>query len=413
MKKKIFLFTVASRATEYGIGTYINQLVNVLKESNMEFTIVRLFAEGHEVHEIEKEGYKQIFIPFPVSANTKNAYQYYARNVAYLLKELTLDDTGTDYIFHLNFMTDEFLVRNLKRLFRRCKIILVAHYTNWSFALLGNYHKLNYLLKHPLRTLPVTEKKIVNDVRRDVRMIKRVDKLVCVAQHTLRVFHKLNAISPKKSEIISNALEDIYTYLPVAEKTKLHTKYYIEENTKIIVFAGRLDEVKGISFLIRAFKKVLVNHPNCRLFIAGEGNFNEWLKESADCWSKITFTGRLDKKKLYELYRIADVGVVCSLHEEFGFVAIEMLMHAVPVIVTKTGGLDEIVEDTISGLKIPVKTVKGKRQVDINSLSEKIHFLLENPTYAKELGENGRKRFLDKYELNVFKRKILNLYNTI
>jgi hypothetical protein len=37
-----------------------------------------------------------------------------------------------------------------------------------------------------------------------------------------------------------------------------------------------------------------------------------------------------------------------------------MMMHALPIIVTKTGGLDEIVEDNLSGLKVPVRTLKGK-----------------------------------------------------
>ncbi|MDR0547541.1 MAG: glycosyltransferase, partial [Dysgonamonadaceae bacterium] len=100
-------------------------------------------------------------------------------------------------------------------------------------------------------------------------------------------------------------------------------------------------------------------------------------------------------------------------HEEFGFVAIEMMMHALPLIVTKTGGLDEIVEDNVSGLKVPVRTIKGKRQADVKLLQEKICLLLENPAQASELGENARKRFLEKYELSIFKEKMLNLYQTI
>lgn len=110
---------------------------------------------------------------------------------------------------------------------------------------------------------------------------------------------------------------------------------------------------------------------------------------------------------------ITDIGVVCSLHEEFGLVAIEMMMHELPVVVTQTGGLDEIVEDRVSGLKVPVQTINEKRQVDVKQLEEKMHFLLDNPACARELGENGRKRFLDKFELSVFKEKMLNLYNTI
>lgn len=149
------------------------------------------------------------------------------------------------------------------------------------------------------------------------------------------------------------------------------------------------------------------------MFILGEGNFNHWIKEAADCWSRIVFTGRVEKQRLYEFYTVADMGIVCSLHEEFGFVAIEMMMHALPLIATKTGGLDEIVEDTVSGCKVPVRTVKGKRTVDVKLLTEKIHFILENPEQARELGANGRKRFLEKYEITLFKERMLKLYQTI
>ncbi|GHU63329.1 hypothetical protein FACS1894123_05870 [Bacteroidia bacterium] len=121
----------------------------------------------------------------------------------------------------------------------------------------------------------------------------------------------------------------------------------------------------------------------------------------------------LEKKKLYEFYTLADIGVACSLHEEFGFVAIEMMMHALPLIVTETGGLDEIVEDNISGLKIPVETQDGKRQISAQFLSDKMEYLLTHPVEAKALGQNGRKRFLDKYELSLFKEKMLNLYQNI
>ena len=58
---------------------------------------------------------------------------------------------------------------------------------------------------------------------------------------------------------------------------------------------------------------------------------------------------------------MADVGIACSLHEEFGLVAIEMMMNKLPIIVSDVGGLDEIVENEFSGLKSHVKNKKNKR----------------------------------------------------
>ncbi|GHV58382.1 glycosyl transferase [Bacteroidia bacterium] len=409
-KKRLYIFNGSSRAAEYGIGTYVNQLIRVLKDSDWEFHVVYLYAQGKEVEIVEKDGYTQIAIPFPY-AQVKNANQYYARNIAYLLKELIPENKEMKTVFHLNFMTNDVLVKSLKKHFHY-KIILVAHYTNWSFSLFGDHTQLKTLLEKT-KLKDVREKTIVKEFKEDVRMINKVDQFVCVAQHTYTIFQKLGGVQATKTEIINNALADDYNPLSNQEKCLLRKKYAIEENTKVIIFAGRLDDVKGLGDLITAFKKLLTLYPNTRLIIVGEGNFNAWLKEASDSWSKITFTGRIDKKKLYEFYSLADIGVTCSLHEEFGFVAIEMMMHELPLIVTKTSGLNEIVEDKISGLKVPVRTLKGKRQVDVKSLTEKMAFLLENPASAKELGENGRKRFLEKYHLSLFKEKMINLYNHI
>jgi glycosyltransferase len=290
----------------------------------------------------------------------------------------------------------------------------VAHYTTWSFSLYGDRQKLKKLVRKPSKELiDPQERAIVQGFTEDVKTINKVDRLVCIARHTHDVFRKTGNIPAGKMVVINNALEDTYKQLSLKKKSEIKKKYYLDNNTRIILFAGRLDEVKGIAWLIRAFRKVLQTNPDIRLLIAGEGNFNEWLKESADIWSRIIFTGRIEKEKLFELYQIADMGVVCSLHEEFGLVAIEMMMHELPIIVTKTGGLDEIVEEKISGLKAPVRTLKGKRQADVNKLAINMRFLLDNPDYAEKLGQNGRKRFLEKYELSLFRKKMMNLYENL
>jgi glycosyltransferase len=414
-KREIYIFNKTAQGANYGVGTYIKQLITILKDSYLDFTIVQLYSQETriEMKAEEKEGYRQITIPLPPS-RVKNSSVYYNRNIAYLLKDFISENKETEIIFQLNFMDNEELIGHLKKLFK-CKIILVAHYTDWSFVLFGDYVKLKKIEEKPKNILKDFFEKSVDKIfKGNLKMIKKADKFVCVAKHTADIFHSLGNVPREKIEIINNALEDVYIPLTEKEKSALRKKYYIDDSTKIILFAGRLDEVKGIIFLIRAFKKLLNTHPNIRLFIAGDTLlFKDLLKESADCWSKITFTGFLEKKKLYELYQIADMGVVCSLHEEFGLVAIEMMMHALPLIVTKTGGLDEIVEDNLSGLKVPVRTLKGKRQVDVKCLVEKMAFLLENPDYAKALGENGRRRFLGKYEITLFKEKMLKLYNNL
>lgn len=181
---------------------------------------------------------------------------------------------------------------------------------------------------------------------------------------------------------------------------------------KIILLAGRMDEVKGVNFLIRAFHQVLENYPNCRLLIAGNGDYNRYLQDAKTIYTKITFTGFLEKAELYELYKIADMGVVPSLFEPFGYVPVEMMMHELPIVATATSGLNEVVDESC-GLKIPLIISPDNVEIDTSLLAQKIVYLLQNPAEAKQLGKNGRKRYLEKYSSVAFGKNMIAFYKSL
>ncbi len=64
------------------------------------------------------------------------------------------------------------------------------------------------------------------------------------------------------------------------------------------------------------------------------------------------FTGFVDDETLRKLQRCADVSVVPSLFEPFGIVALEAMAAKSPVVVSDTGGLSEIVEHDVTGVKV-------------------------------------------------------------
>lgn len=409
---KVYIFRQESRAAVYGVGTYLALLCKVLKKSRIEFALVNLYGSGFGVKEINEKGYSQINIPSIRNTSVKRK-QYYSRNIGYLLKEYIRDESGMKLIFHLNFMTDPILVDSLKSNFPKSKVILVAHYTNWSFCLMGNERELLRIYNKPTRQRTMEERNLIKDLISDVKMIKKADQFVCVAQHTLNTLKKITQIDEDKGLVIYNALSDTYHKISIYEKEQLRKKYRIGIDEHLILFVGRLDEVKGVGYLIKPFRNVLSRFPNSRLVLVGDGNFNQWLSYSANDWSKITFTGRLKKKEVQDFYTMADVGVACSLHEEFGLVAIEMMMNRLPIIVSDVGGLDEIVESEYSGLKSHVRSQKNKRVLSIKDLSEKICRFLKDKEYAEMIAQNGRTTFLNRFEERIFSEKILELYKTI
>lgn len=114
----------------------------------------------------------------------------------------------------------------------------------------------------------------------------------------------------------------------------------------------------------------------------------------------------------FELYRLADVGVVPSLFEPFGYVPVEMMMHELPIVATATSGLNEVVDESC-GLKVPLIVSPDSVEIDTSLLAQKIVYLLQNPKEAKRLGKNGRKRYLEKYSSEVFGKNMIAFYKSL
>lgn len=415
-KSKVYLFIQDNyRGASYGIGTYIQQLIKCLESAGQMFpVVVHLLSKANEVTFKEDKGYQELFIPSPRNYGkvSDNVYtERYMRNVAFLLTCLIPDEKTN--IFHFQFMSQSTLAVWIKKIFSG-KSILTVHYTDWSLGLLGDKNRLKEVLFGAKKDIvKIEEKRIVESIQRDRKVVQACDQIICIANHSYDSLKEFAQIDEDRMCIISNGLSDDYRSISCNVKRVLRKKYYLSEDQKIILFAGRLDEVKGIAYLIRAFEKVLVLYPNVHLVLAGEGDFTKWISLINRFWSKVTFTGKLERKQLYDFYRIADIGVSCSVHEEFGLVAIEMMMHKLPIVVTDTGGLAEIFDDRQTGLKVPVKKINKKRQVDVNALTMHLLYLLDHPEFASKMGKNARRKFLEKYDYENFKEKMLNVYEKI
>ena len=193
----------------------------------------------------------------------------------------------------------------------------------------------------------------------------------------------------------------------------MRKKWNIPQREKIILFTGRLHAVKGIGYLIRAFRRVLKIIPDCRLIIAGHGQFKDYLPECEDIWMQTTWTGRVNKDKLYELYSIADIGVMPSFHEQCSYVAIEMMMHGIPIIGSTSTGLKEMIIDGETGLHIPVIEYNDRAEIDTDLLAEKMLYLLQHPDERQRMGVNARKRYETVYSAEIFRQNMLDFYQSL
>jgi glycosyltransferase involved in cell wall biosynthesis len=125
---------------------------------------------------------------------------------------------------------------------------------------------------------------------------------------------------------------------------EIYKEKYCLGSSDIILYAGRLVEVKGLDLLLKAFSKI--NNPNYKLILVGEGNQKNMLQnltKRLGIKDKVIFTGYYSETSLYAWYDIANFFILPSKYEPFGAVINESLIYGCPVVASKyIGALDFI-----------------------------------------------------------------------
>lgn len=130
-------------------------------------------------------------------------------------------------------------------------------------------------------------------------------------------------------------------------------RHFAKDEEKIVYYVGRITPEKGISVLINAAPKIAeALGGNVRFVTIGGGKTDRWKQQAWDCHisDKFYFTGFLSDEKLDKFQAIADCAVFPSLYEPFGIVALESFAAKVPVVVSDTGGLPEVVTHATTGI---------------------------------------------------------------
>ena len=164
------------------------------------------------------------------------------------------------------------------------------------------------------------------------------------------------------------------------------------DNEKIILYVGRLVYEKGVQHLISAMPKILNHYHDSKLVIAGKGGMIDELKSQVDSMglsNKVYFTGYLNQKEVQKMYKCADVAVFPSTYEPFGIVALEAMLAGIPTVVSDIGGLNEIVEHGVNGMK----SYAGNP----NSIADSVLSLLFDPQLAMNVTKNAKNKVKEEF----------------
>ncbi len=160
-------------------------------------------------------------------------------------------------------------------------------------------------------------------------------------------------------------------------------------DNKEIISVGRLSPEKGFLDLIDVFKLVNEKYPDWHLNIVGDGIEKEKIEEKIKIYNldkSITMHGYKNKDEVNEILNKSSIYVMTSLSESFGLVLIEAMSFGIPCIAfdSAQGALEIIDENT--GFII--------KDRNINEMSNKIIYLIENEKERKKLGKSARDKSL-------------------
>lgn len=274
----------------------------------------------------------------------------------------------------------------------------IIHAHDWLVAYAAKTLKVSYNLPI-VSTIHATEAGRNNGIREEQQkyindtewMLTYESSEVIVNSNYMKgELQRLFGLPFEKINVIPNGVSA--SNFTVANRDYDFRRRYAMDNEKIILFMGRLVYEKGVQNLIAAMPKILNNYHDAKLIIAGKGGMLGELQNEVNnlgLGNKVYFTGQLSPKQVQKMYKCADIAVFPSTYEPFGIVAIESMLLGVPTVVSDIGGLNEIVDHGVTGMK----SYAG----NANSLADSILTLLFDHKLCDNIVKNAKQKVKTQY----------------
>ncbi|MGE5329566.1 MAG: glycosyltransferase [Deltaproteobacteria bacterium] len=369
-----------------GISRVVHDLAKTMSRQGNEVHVVTCWEQG--TMEYEMDGNVFVHRVHPYDINTNYFVTWIMQlNFAILEKAVEICNKVDFDIIHAHDWVVAFAAKTLKN----------SH----NIPLISTIHATEHGRNHGLH----------NDMQRYISSVEWLLayeswKVICNSQYMKNEVRYVFQLPEDKLAVINNGVE--INKFDGIEKDYNFRRNYAYDNEKILLFVGRLVQEKGVQILIDAMPKILQNYNDTKFVIAGKGPQLDYLKHKAyemGVAHKVFFTGYVSDEDLKKLYKCADVAVFPSLYEPFGIVALEGMVANVPVVVTDTCGLGEIVEHGIDGMK----AYTGNS----NSLADCIIEILYNSDLAEKIKSNALKKVQSLYNWDKISKEILGIYQEV
>ncbi len=223
-------------------------------------------------------------------------------------------------------------------------------------------------------------------------LYRHADAVVVYGEH-VKQYLMGEGVPAEKIFLANHAVDNQVYSRSVAESelTELREQLQVNKQQKVILYLGRLEEVKGLNYLIEAFS-LLPNREDSVLILAGAGSDERKLKELVDSMgisSHVRFAGYTPVEQTVFYYALATVFVLPSVtvpagKETWGLVVNEAMNQGTPVITTDAVGAAAggLVQDGVNGFVVPER--------DSAALAQALQKILSDPTLREKMSQHAR-----------------------
>jgi glycosyltransferase involved in cell wall biosynthesis len=366
------------RMTEFGVGTYIRNVVRTLGrvDSENRFFLIGPAAKVREIAILPTN-----FVSVPLVAAERSLHGY--REFRAKLKQIDCD------LLH---------VPNLFSVPRRlpCPYVMTVH----------------DMLEHMSRT------KGVGGIRRSLhfqltkQVLRGAARIFAVSNFTRNEIEKLFGISSDRIEVVYNAIDErfLHGHATAADRDLIAQRYQV--TYPYLLYAGRISAHKNVVRMIEAFSALKTElekdglFPDLKLIIIGDDlSGNPDLRRTvvrSGVQNDVRFLGFVPIEVLRIFYDLAKIFVFPSLYEGFGLPPLEAMAHGTPVVTSNVSSLPEVV---------------GKAAVLVNpenvfEIRRALHRVLTDQSLRDRLKDRGYAQTA-RFSWEISVRRILEVYRQV
>lgn len=230
----------------------------------------------------------------------------------------------------------------------------------------------------------------------DKLLIPRFDKIIAINDDTKEYYTSHFPNLQEKISVIPTGIDSTFFKNVIVDKNK----YGLNKDYRTILYIGRFVKVKGLDFLLYAFKILQDSNIKVQLVLVGEGPEKSHLMKIIEelKLKNVRFIETIEHSEIPDIMNCADVFALCSSGEGMPTVVLESLACGVPVVSTKVGDVHKVVHDGISGYLIEKRTPEEISKKLIMALNEGSKFRINCINIARE------------YSWDIIGDKIISVY---